>query len=248
MRGGSYLYSPSCYAPVTTSSLLRSWLHETAGPAYAMGCGASQVAPLNPEPGPAKQLEHQTCCSGSGAAPISAPLSLPLPPLATGAASNPLLASRSSSSSVAGPSEQPKSSVLSARLPTEELVWLCQSSHFDRTQVAIAPARLCLLRLACAGLERGGARACMGSEVGAIQAHACLRLRLRQVEKLYELFKVISSSGNDDGKNPCVGGGGCGMVACGLSAGGVSAARSASPWPYRLQGLLISPSSRRRWD
>lgn len=50
-------------------------------------------------------------------------------------------------------SSAPSSCVLPARIRTEELIKLCQSSHFDRTQV----------------------------------------------EKLYELFKVISSSGDDDG-------------------------------------------------
>lgn len=128
-----------------------------------MGCGASTAAPppkaSEPPPNKAEPLRTSPPAKGTPVASEStarsaeaapaeraAPRSVPVPP------PEPTGGSSSQSSSA-----QERASVTSTALPehlrTDDLIKLCQDSHFDKTQV----------------------------------------------EKLYELFKVISSSGDDDG-------------------------------------------------
>lgn len=130
----------------------------------AMGCGASTPAapPAQPEPPPAKKVEPTPEPAKPAEPPPPEPVKVPPPePVkpppepAKPAPKPPPGPAASSSHSAAAPDTkaEPKSMALPARIRTEELIKLCQSSHFDRTQV----------------------------------------------EKLYELFKVISASGDDDG-------------------------------------------------
>ena len=88
-----------------------------------MGCGASTSAShagLEAAKGPRRPVP----------AAVPAPQSVPAPdPMR----SEPVCWSSAGSSA-------PASCVLPARIRTEELVKLCQSSHFDRTQVSMGPS------------------------------------------------------------------------------------------------------------
>jgi len=113
-----------------------------------MGCGASTPAP----PAAGDAAPEKPHAAGKAEPPPPAPgKSVPPgqtkpPPADSRAQPKPQPAAASSSAA-------PTSTALPARIRTEELIKLCQSSHFDRTQV----------------------------------------------EKLYELFKTISASDDDDG-------------------------------------------------
>ena len=174
-----------------------------------MGCGASTPAP--PAAGDAAP-EKPHAAAGKAEPPPPAPgKSVPPgqtkpPPADSRAQPKPQPAAASSSAA-------PTSTALPARIRTEELIKLCQSSHFDRTQAsprrpaAPLPAPFAWCRRS-PGRGREGVRVDgwtgVAREPGSCAQAAATHRRAHgprhwQVEKLYELFKTISASDDDDG-------------------------------------------------
>lgn len=172
-----------------------------------MGCGASTPAPpATGDAAPEKKLEPQAATAKAEPPPPepakSAPPEQTKPPPADPPRAQPQPQPAAASSSA------PTSTALPARIRTEELIKLCQSSHFDRTQVtpprsahATPPSRVVAPPPTAPSPQTTSRR--MDGLIDAQPTRRRLTCaawpRHRQVEKLYELFKVISASGDDDG-------------------------------------------------